>query len=95
MKYRTPKLDEFTEGFEYEINLTSHQWRTLDGEKLLPIVEQWDEHTVPEFTSGIHTEKYGDMTIGIVKNPVQDKKDYFKTIELCLSNNQIRVKDEK
>lgn len=92
-EYRIPTINEFVEGFEYEINLMSHQLVKFDTDKeLSEIIEQWDKCTVPDFNNLNITE--ATHPSGYVVRSMPDpsvEHTYWITINTCLQNNQIRV----
>jgi len=101
-KYRTPKIEEFVEGFKYQ---TSHRFRMdiIDFSNMENTIKgewqtSWYDNVVPNLEPKIYPYSYTDE-IGVcwtIMNEPFPGEDKLGRIKIGLENKTIRAKvDEK
>lgn len=97
MKYRIPDIEEFVEGFEFEVLYEQTSgYAVLDlgnnaepGEVSYWKKSYWEQRTVPSFS-------FGEVTIGnitVFNNPVVERESYLQTIKILLEDGKIRKRN--
>ena len=97
-KYRTPRIEEFVEGFEYQVAYTT-RLDIIDFSNMENIIEgewqtSWYDRVVPNLDPIVYPHKYTDE-MGIHWTIINDPfpgEDKLKSVKVGIKNKTIRTK---